>query len=176
MHRLCSLAVAFILAVGLMAPTPAEAQTNVELGPRLVIPAGDVADLGGNLGIGADARISSASLPVVLNPSFDLYFTDDFNGVDQSFYAIDLNALYEFGVDNEVFTPYAGGGLAITNWSVDINDGPGITDPSTTEVGLNIVGGARFLLGRVAPFAQLNATVGGDLERLGITGGILFQL
>jgi hypothetical protein len=45
----------------------------------------------------------------------------------------------------------------------------------TTEVGVNIVGGARFPLGSLEPFAQLNATLGGDLERFGITGGLLFS-
>ena len=155
-----------------------EAQTSVKIGPRLGIPVGDFADAT-SIYLGADARITTDALPVVPNASFDYYFTD----VDgYSLFAIDLNALYEFGVDNQVFVPYAGGGLGITRASVDSPSisfggqtfGGGST--SSTDVGLNIVGGARFPLGTVEPFAQLNATLGGDADRLGITGGLLFSL
>jgi hypothetical protein len=93
--------------------------------------------------------------------------------VDQSVFTIDLNALYEFGVDNEVFTPYAGGGIGITRVSIDENL-PFREDE--TDVGLNVVGGARFPLESVEPFVQLNALVGGDYDRLGITGGLLISL
>jgi opacity protein-like surface antigen len=177
MHRLCSLA-ALLLALGLLGPTTADAQTNVQLGPRLGIPVGDVSDAGGDLFLGADARIETQALPVVINPSFDFYFMDDLRAggrsVGQSLFTIDVNALYEFGVDNQAFTPYAGGGLGITRYSIDADFRNSNT--SDTDVGLNIVGGARFPLGSVQPFAQLNAAFGGDWDRLGITGGVLFQL
>lgn len=133
-------------------------------------------DRGGSLFLGADARISGQALPVVLNPSFDFYLMDDVSGTSasQSVFAVDVNALYEFGVENQVFTPYAGGGVGITRYSADTEvSGLG---SETTEVGLNVVGGARFPLGNLEPFAQLNATLGGDVERLGITGGLLFRL
>ena len=177
MKRLFTFAAALLLSFGLLAPGTAEAQTSVKFGPRLGIPVGDVSDIGGNLYLGADARFDTDALPVVLNPSVDFYFVDEVEGtsVDQSVFAIDLNALYEFGVDNEAFTPYAGGGIAITRFSVD-DDGVFPGDPDETDVGLNVVGGARFPLGSVEPFAQLNAVVGGDIDRLGLTGGILFSL
>ncbi|MEF8795501.1 MAG: outer membrane beta-barrel protein [Salinivenus sp.] len=178
MQRFTVLAAFLILALGLLAPTSAEAQTSFKIGPRLGIPVGDFDDAA-SVYLGADARLTTEALPVVPNASFDYYFTD----VDgYSLFAIDLNALYEFGVDNQAFTPYAGGGLAITRASIDSPSvsfggqtfGGGST--SNTEVGLNIVGGARFPLGSVEPFAQLNATLGGDAQRLGITGGLLFSL
>jgi hypothetical protein len=161
--------------------TPARAQVSVDLGPRIGLPLGDLSDADASLFIGADARITTPSLPVVLNPSFDFYFTDDPEGIDRSIFAVDLNALYEFGVENVAFTPYAGGGLAITRLSVDSEGvdtpfGPvGGGSVSDTEIGLNLIGGARFLLDPVQPFAQLNIAIG-DLTRIGITGGVLFNL
>jgi len=183
MKRLFSITVMLFLGVGLLAPGAASAQTSVELGPRLGIPVGDISDAGGNLFLGADARIETDALPVVLNPSLDFYFMDDLNlggtSVSQSVVTLDLNALYEFGVDNEAFTPYAGGGLGFTFYSTDdatVNGTTVGTSTSDTDVALNIVGGARFPLGNVEPFAQLNAALGGDWDRLGVTGGVLFRL
>lgn len=178
MQRFTVLVASLILGLGLLVPTSAEAQTTVKLGPRLGVPVGDVSDAGGNLYFGADARIESEGLPVVINPSFDFYLMDDFpvggQSVGQSLFTIDVNALYEFGVDNEAFTPYAGGGIGITRYSLDADLRN--SSSSDTDVALNIVGGARFPLGNVEPFAQLNAAFGGDWDRLGITGGLLFQL
>lgn len=175
MKRLLISAAVLVLSVGLLVPEPADAQTTVKLGPRLGIPVGDVEDIGGNLFLGVDARFQTDALPVVLNPSIDFYLMDEVEGtsVDQSVFTIDLNALYEFGVDNEVFTPYAGGGIGITRVSTDENL-PFREDE--TDVGLNVVGGARFPLESVEPFVQLNALVGGDYDRLGITGGLLISL
>lgn len=178
MQRFTVLAASLILGLGLLIPTSAEAQTSFKIGPRLGIPVGDVSDAGGDLFLGADARIETEALPVVINPSIDFYFMDDFptgsGSVSQSLFTIDINALYEFGVDNEAFTPYAGGGIGITRYSLDADLRNSNT--SDTDIGLNIVGGARFLLGSVEPFAQLNAAFGGDWDRLGITGGLLFSL
>jgi hypothetical protein len=176
MKRFSLLLASFVLALGVMVPTTAQGQASFKIGPRLGIPVGDISD-GASVFIGADARVKTAALPVVPSGSFDYYFTDT-DGY--SVFAVDLNALYEFGIDNAVFVPYAGGGLAITRSSFD---SPGVSvggqtfgggSTSSTEVGLNIVGGARFPLGGLEPFAQLNATLGGDVQRLGITGGLLF--
>jgi len=156
--------------------TPARAQVSVDLGPRIGLPLGDLSDADASLFIGADARITTPSLPVVLNPSFDFYFIDAPEGADVSAFAVDLNALYEFGVENVAFTPYAGGGLAITRFDSEVDTAFGSFGSSTTEVGLNLIGGARFLLDPVQPFAQLNINIGGDIQRLGITGGVLFNL
>lgn len=185
MKRLALVATILLLGIGLSAPLTAQGQTSIQIGPRLGIPFGDVSDAGGNFFLGADARIDSEALPVLVNPSFDYYLLDDrtINGQDvgQSIIAVDINALYEFGIDNQAFAPYAGGGLAITRSSVDeqtFNTGFGsvtVGGGSNTEVGLNLVGGARFPLGSVDPFVQLNATLGGDVQRLGLAGGLLFS-
>jgi len=174
MKRLTLFVASVFLALAFVVPTSTQAQTSVQLGPRLGLPLGDFSDAT-SLYFGADLRAHTDALPVVPNASFDYYLTDT-DGF--SVFAIDLNALYEFGVDNEAFTPYAGGGLAITRSSSDFtNPATGRTvSSSNSDVGLNIVGGARFPLESVEPFAQLNATLGGDGQRLGLTGGLLFNL
>lgn len=172
MKRLSTITFLFALLL-LIAPQQAEAQTSIEIGPRIGIDVGDIEELF----IGAEGRISSDALPVIISPAFDFYFVDSgVEGVDQSIFVIDINGLYEFGVDNQAFTPYAGGGLGIVRSSVDVDGGSfGTIGSSTTDVGLNLVGGARFETGTLQPFAQAKINVGGDFTLFNIMGGLLFS-
>lgn len=177
MSRLRRLFLLF-LVLGLIPPTATEAQTSVKVGPRVGIPAGDIHLVGGDLFVGGEARIETAALPVVINPSFDYYLMDERriggSPTSQSLFRVDVNALYPFGDDNGVFSPYAGGGLGITRYSYDAD--PRNRRSKDTEVGLNLVGGGRFHLGRVEPFAQLSAAVLDDWDRLGLTAGVVLRL
>jgi len=170
-----------LLAVGLLPvllAAPVRAQTTVDVGPRVGLPVGDLADdgvlgaSGASVFVGADVRVTSAGLPVVFGPSFDLYLIDSPGEIDRSAFTVDLNLLYEIGDESYAFTPYVGGGPGITRISLE----RGSNEGASTEVGINLVGGARLLLGVVQPFAQFNLTVGGDLKRRGITGGVLFRV
>ena len=157
----------FILALFLVATThEARAQATIEIGPRV----GYEIDNLNELIIGADARIGTAALPVVINPAVDYYFVDG-----ASMIQFTGNALYEFGIDNELFTPYAGAGVAVTRYSVDVDESVIEIDNSTTDVGLNVVGGARFGFGNLRPFVQAQLTFG-DIEPVSIVGGVLFSL
>lgn len=158
MSRFASCAFVLLLAAGIGLATSARAQTDVKIGPRVGIPVGEVSDIGGNFFFGADARFGTEALPVMPNVSFDYYA-----GFEDWLYAVDLNALYEFGVDNAAFTPYTGGGLGITR------------SGDNTEIGFNLLGGVRFMLDPVEPFVQVNTTLGGDLSRTGVAVGILFS-
>lgn len=162
----------FILLIAfafLLTPQQATAQTEIEVGPRLGIDVGDASDIGGDFFIGAEGRITPEAFPVSINPSIDYYFVD----VDgYSLLTFDINALYEFGVDNEAFTPYAGGGLGFVRSSVDFGE---LGSASNTEVGLNLVGGAAFETGSVKPFAQAKVNVGSDFTLLNLMGGLLFS-
>lgn len=174
MNRFVLFAGVLLLFIGL-APAPVQAQATIQVGPRLGVPIGDLSD-GASLFLGAEGRVKSPALPVVPNASFDYYLTDDIEGVDSySLIAIDLNVLYEFGVSNQAFVPYAGGGLGILRTSTETSAGGQTFSGSDSDVGLNLVGGARFSAGAVDPFVQLNATLGGDGERIGLAGGLLFS-
>lgn len=158
-----------LFLAGATAPDAAKGQIDVSAGPRLGIPIGDLADdLGADVFLGGEARLDSPELPVVLKPSLDLYFSGD---DEVTIFTVDLDAVYEFGVDNQVFTPYAGGGLGITDVSIDT----GPRDVDDTEIGINLTGGARFLTEPVQPFVELDTTIGADFDRLAVTGGILFS-
>jgi hypothetical protein len=150
-----------LLTLVLVAYAP-NARAQIKLGPRLTIDAGDIEALA----IGAELRAPFGNVPVQFNGSFDFYLDDDID-----VFAIDGNVVYLFDVRNTTFTPYAGGGLGIANVSLDNGNGDG-----ETEVGLNLVGGAEFKASRFTPFVQFQATVGSDLDRFGITGGLLFNI
>ena len=152
----------------LFAPQQSHAQVDVDetvfkIGPRVTVDVGDINEFA----LGADVRLRTPAIRVQGNGSFEFYLAGDSGDI----WAIDLNAVYPFGVENETFTPYAGAGLGITQFSADGDAA------DNTDIGINIVGGAEFETGgSVTPFVQLQATVAGDADRLGITGGLLFNL
>lgn len=164
---------AFLLTFGLLATPQAQAQVTFEVGPRLGIDVGDVEELF----IGADARISSAGFPLIINPTFDYYFTDD----PLTFWSLSANALYPFVADNAAFTPYAGAGIGLYRSSVDDIEvfGQTVEGDSVTDIGLNLIFGAQFLnTGPVSPFAEAQYSSvfsDGDTGNLfSIKGGVLF--
>lgn len=174
---------ALFVALFFLAMPAQDAQAQVKLGPRLVLSVGDISDLGGDFAIGADVRFNVGDLPVEFNGAFDYYFVSDRSfptgtggtvDVGLNIFTIDFNALYKFGIENEAFTPYAGGGLGITRLSYD--DVDNVRIEGTTEVNLNIIGGAEFPLDSVTPFVQGQIGIGGDIDRFNITGGVLFNL
>ena len=162
---------AFVLLFGMLVGfgvQQAQAQTKIQLGPRLGF------DLAGNVEeffLGADSRFVFPNFPVTLNGALDYYFADNFD-----IWQLSFNALYEFGVDNQSFTPYAGAGIGISRVSVDLDLGAfGGFDGSDTDFGLNLIGGATFGQGNLTPFAQAQITFG-DVELFALAGGILFTI
>lgn len=153
-----------LLALGAVPAAPAQAQssdaptTRVEIGPRAGFDVGDVEELF----LGLDARINNARFPVTAHPALDVYFIEG-----GSLVHLNLNALYDFEIENTAFYPYAGGGLGFSF----VNNGG-----SSSDVGLNLVGGARFASDNVfTPFAQAQFTIG-DIDFFALSGGILFRL
>lgn len=112
---------------------------------------------------GAQFRAQPASLPVIINPSIETYFIENLTWLQ-----IDLNALYPFGIDNQSFTPYAGGGLGINYFKPENGD-------SNTEAGLNLIAGATFGFSRIQPFAEARINIDNGTN-VGIRGGVLFTL
>jgi hypothetical protein len=119
--------------------------------------------------LGADARIATPTLPIVINPLLDWYFVDDLN-----FWTLKANALYPIGVDNATFTPYAGGGLGIYTASGDNIE-------NETEFGLNILFGATIASGAsFSPFVEAEYSVvfssPENLNLFSLKGGLLFNI
>lgn len=166
----------FLIILAAFVSLPASAQlSNIGIGPRV----GYDFDWE-SLSIGVDARAGFGTLPVSFNVAADYFFLEDYEGfgadASQSLIKITANAIYEFGIANAVFTPYAGGGLAFSRYSVDVDTGGfGSVDGSDTDIGLNIVGGAYFGAGSMRPFAQLYITTGGGTA-VGLSGGVLFTI
>ena len=178
-----------LLAVLLAAAAPqqqARAQAQIELGPRV----GYEIDQFDALTLGGDVRVSTAALPVQINGTVDYFFLDDVSqdfGNGDSFEASQrllkfaVNGLFEFGIDNQYFTPYAGPGLSVTRYSLSSDadiDGQNVDfdDDSETDVGLNAVGGAEFGLGGLRPFVQAEFVLLGDAEPVQLTAGLLFNV
>lgn len=139
----------------------------VEIGPKLGF------DVGGDveeLFVGADARFRT-SLPVVLNAAFDYYFAEE----NLTIWQLGLHALYEFNIDNQAFTPYAGGGVGFTRFSFDVDTVFGDFGASTTDTGLNGIAGARFDVGGVDVFGQAQLTFG-DVDIIALAVGALFSI
>lgn len=154
-------AFAFLLA----AAVPLSSHAQFKVGPRVTVDVGDIEEFA----IGGDVRytLSQVDAPIQLSGAFDLYFPEG----DVTLFTVDLNGHYVFPTEGTI-SPYAGAGIGITSVSFDERFGGG----SDSDVGLNLVGGIEFQAGSVRPFAQGQFTVGGDFDRFGITGGILFAL
>lgn len=155
---------ALILTAGFLfvffVPTNAQAQ-SLKLGPRATVSLGDISDVGGDFGIGANARVGIPGVPVDGDGAFTYYFADD----PFTVWTLDLNALYPLPLANPAFEPYVGGGIGITGLSNGSSD---------TDTALNLVGGIEFSAGGLSPFVEANLGVGGDIDRFGITGGLLY--
>lgn len=157
----------FLLFLVATIPQHSQAQ-NFRLGPRATISLGDISDLGGDIGIGGNARVAIPDVPVDGDVAFTYFFADD----PTSVWTLDFNALYPFPLEEQTFLPYAGGGIALTNTSVEVAG----QSASDTDAALNLVGGVEFDAGAVSPFLEVNVGVGGDVDRFGLSGGFLFSL
>ncbi len=139
-----------------------------ELGPRIGY------DVGGDIEetfLGVDARLSVLALPIDFQATFDYYFMER----NATFWQLGLNALLGFG-PGLLFTPYIGAGLGIARASVDVDMGDfGAFSVSDTDTGINLIGGARFGVGPIRPFVQVQVTVLGDVDLVTIAGGLLFK-
>lgn len=166
---------ALVLLCTLALPHTADAQVGFTIGPRLSLDVGDDIDPNSStFAAGADVRVSSVALPFIINPTYDFYFLDDQNGADVHRSMLNVNALFPFGINNQVFTPYSGLGVGFLFASVGDND-------TTTDAGINIVTGAQFDLLPLKPFVELGYSIyftDGDnnLNAFGIRGGLLFGL
>lgn len=112
---------------------------------------------------------------ILLAPDLVYFFPNDEFGIDFKWFDINLNGNYLFTVSNEGITPYALAGLNIAILSVDLNNVPGFRGGgNSTEIGLNVGGGADFHLGGFDAFGELRYAIGND--QLVIGGGLKFPI
>jgi hypothetical protein len=122
--------------------------------------------------VGVDARMSFTLSPLTIALSFDHYFVDEGETLEQ----LGVNALYEVPIAPALVRPYGGIGLGLTRFGTPQGE-IGTVDASGTRAGLNAVVGARFdheALWRMKPFVQAMATVG-EIDLFTVGGGVLFD-
>lgn len=165
-----------LLAIAMVAATSAPAAAQAVFGPQ--ISWGDDSDLG----LGARFELPLSQLVTATDAespvndmwiigSFDYFFPgDEMDGMDLTYWEINANLAYPFEVEG--IRPYAGGGLNIAHAGVDFEDNTFFPDASETEVGLNVLGGLKFLLGELDAFAEARIELGGG-EQFVLSAGIL---
>lgn len=119
--------------------------------------------------IAADGRYlfwATQSWPVSLNAAINYYFTP--SGV--SLWQLDANGLVHYLIEDSIFQPYGGAGLAVLHTRVDVNG-----TFSDTDLGLNVIAGTDFDFGAVVrPFAQVRLTIEADTF-IGVMGGLSYD-
>ncbi len=116
--------------------------------------------------VSAQMRTSrGVSIPLRFNPHVDFLFPGD----DKTKFQVGLNGLYDFGVSNVSFTPYAGVGLAIGYAKEPGRNG----DDPDIEPGANFLFGAEFNTATARPYLQLQVSTTRAMGA-SISGGILF--
>lgn len=164
--RTFGLALTVVLGLGATARVAEAAPIGV--GPRLFL---DL-DNDSEFALGAEARFGvfaiTPTIRLDVRPYFDYIFVD--SAIDVTVFDFGADALFAFDIGNAIVEPYALAGLSIVHASAD---GGG----SSTDAGLNLGGGAKFLTsGRIQPFAELRVTIGGDFDPFFLGGGVLFIL
>ena len=137
---------------------------------------------GGQLNYGDDSDFGLGARLVLDDPalgefrfigSFDLYFPDSPSDVDVDYWELNGNIVYDFDIVNKpTLTPYVGGGLNVAHVSRESTSPLG-GSASDTELGVNLLGGLEFGMGRLRPFVEIKVELEGG-EQFVITGGILF--
>lgn len=148
-------------------PLDSHAQAAIDVGIRGGGDLGDVQELF----VGAEVRVSTFVLPVIIAPGVNYYFVEE-----GTYLQFDANALYEFGIDNQVFTPYAGAGVGVT-YAGDVVHGEGddLFIADGTDIGLNILFGLYLGTGQLRPYAQVRTKLFGDYNVTTAAAGVLYR-
>ena len=151
------------LAGALMAPAAANAQ--VRLAPELAV-ADNV-----EFGVGARAFFPIGSVPnLEIGAAVDFYFPDNFD-----YYEFAGLVYYTFPQpDAPTILPRVGAGpvIGVTSFDTDSQDTSGA---SSTNVGLQLLGGIDFPLATVQPYVEFGLGIG-DIPDFFVRGGVGFGL
>jgi hypothetical protein len=140
------------LTAAITTPAPSAARTDADLRAGMYTDMSAIT-LGGGL-------LSSMSSGWFFNPNVEAAFGDT-----RDMFTINGDFHYDFPTDSPV-SPYLGAGPAILYRNPDRGD-------SSTDLGLNFIGGVAGLRGQVRPFAQVKAIMSSNSE-VALMGGIRF--
>ncbi|ARA93715.1 MAG: hypothetical protein D6685_11605 [Bacteroidetes bacterium] len=171
--RTSVLRMASVALLALLVATPAQAQLDLKIGPRLGYDVGDIEEAF----LGVEARVGLPVMPVEFNGSFDYYFMEE----NVNFWSVHVGGLYALKAPGVPVAPYVGAGLDFSRLSVDVPefDTPfgtfGGDSTGNTEVGLGLIGGVSFAFGPLNPFVQAQISLG-DYDLYTLSAGLLFGL
>lgn len=123
------------------------------------------------LGVAVEVPMPIAGLPVevAVRPSAEYYFVGDVDQFNRTLVGINADLVASLSPPGSVGF-FAGAGLGLAFASSDV---PGAQ--TTSDFGLNLIGGAQFGTGFATPFAQGRITFG-DGTRLAALAGVRFNL
>jgi hypothetical protein len=112
-------------------------------------------------------------IPLMIAGSYDYYWPGETLTRDFDYWEVNVNALFVqrvFGVGTGGYASgYLGIGLNIANPSVTIKESG--AKSSDTDVGLNLLGGTKYHVGRVSPYFDIGFTFWGA-EQVKVTFGV----
>lgn len=171
--RMRLLSVVGVACLTAVAARPAHAQAW-KFGPELSFATQSV-----GIGIGARAvldleKMVPSAKNISVSGQFDYFFPSSSFGISPSYWEINLDGAYHFPLSGSKLVPYAGAGLSVAHSSVSVNVGTTTISGSSTDVGLNLLGGTTFpKMGKVTPFGELRLELRSG-SVLVVTGGVLF--
>jgi len=169
MKRFTSILSALALVAVLLAP---RADAQVQFVPYLGYDF-DIGDGSLLVGVGAEFGILPGALPVglALRPSAEYYFVDTPPGTSFDFFQINADVIAELPPIGPGVGLFAGAGLGLGFVSFEAGE----FSDSSTEFGVNFLGGLDIDTGFVSPFVQARLTLM-DGTRFGILGGVKLAL
>jgi opacity protein-like surface antigen len=138
-------------------------------------------------GFGFNARANLGDITSNLRLVPEIYYwstSKDFGeGVEWKFsdFALNANVQYRFEMEGS-FEPYVGGGLGLNFVSSTVSAsipffGTSSFSATTTEFGLNLLGGANFnMAGKIVPWGEVRYVIVSNMNHFMITAGILYYL
>lgn len=164
-----SVLVGAVLALGLATIAPSSAQAQVGF-----VVQGSYGFDSKDFGAGAGVNLALGSLTekqgIRLEATFDYFFASD----PLTYWEVNGNLLKDIP---SVKNLYVGAGVNYAHFSYDDNGLCGalgaLCDASSSDIGLNLLGGYKLGAGKAAPFVQVRFALGGA-DQLYATGGFRF--
>lgn len=160
-----SVLVGAVLALGLATVAPSLAQAQVGF-----VVQGSYGFDSKDFGAGAGVNLALGSLTekqgIRLEATFDYFFASD----PLTYWEVNGNLLKDIP---SVKNLYVGAGVNYAHFSFDESLCGALCDASSSDIGLNLLGGYKLGSGKAAPFIQARFAIGGA-EQLYVTGGFRF--